>query len=114
MTAPSPRRYRPTASTRLPLRVGGYRAEALAALLRNARESRALSRDALASLAGLSTAAINDIEAGRGSPSIEAIWALTDALRMDAADLLHEVRRTAERLAVEAYFPVAYGRHASA
>ena len=83
MTASRPITHRPTAPGHLPLRFGMFRPAVLAALLRETREARALSRDALAALAGLSVRDVVDIEAGTASPSVETLLALTDALWVD-------------------------------
>jgi len=104
MTTPlRPAAQRPTAPSHLPLRFGTFRPAAFASAVRERREICGLSHEALATLAGLSALEVAAIEDGHALPALDALWALADALWVDAADLLHDARRVAERLAVESY-----------
>jgi transcriptional regulator with XRE-family HTH domain len=58
------------------------------------REKQDLSGSALARASGISKAAISQIESGKAAPSIETLWALSDALGVTFASLV-EPRVTA-------------------
>ena len=103
MTGVRPADDRPTAPTHLPLRFGVFRRAAFGAAVLERRRSCALTQESLAVLAGLSPTEVAEIEEQQLIPSLDAVWALADALWVDAADLLHNTRRLAERMAVEAH-----------
>lgn len=52
----------------------------IARVLRRERESRGLSVSELARQAGVSKATVSQLENGGGNPSVETLWALSDAL----------------------------------
>ena len=62
-------------------------AEAIAANLKNMRESRGLSLDRLASLTGVSKSMLRQIETGKSSPTIATMW----KHRKWAAGVLHDL-----------------------
>jgi len=62
----------------------------LAASLRQARQSRGLSLDAVARLSGVSRSMVSQIERGESSPTVATLWNLTRALQLDFAGLIEE------------------------
>lgn len=56
--------------------------------LKEARQSRSLSLEALANLSGLSKSMLSQIERGESSPTVASLWNLTTALNMDFSGLL--------------------------
>jgi len=62
--------------------------------LRYARQSRRISQEQLAELAGLHRTYIGSVERGERNISIDNIEALARALRMTCADLLTDSKQT--------------------
>lgn len=60
----------------------------LANRLKQARQSRSLSLDALAKLSGVSKSMLSQIERGESSPTVASMWNLTKALDVDFSGLL--------------------------
>ena len=60
----------------------------LASRLKQARQSRSLSLEALANLSGVSKSMLSQIERGESSPTVASLWNLTRALNVDFAGLL--------------------------
>lgn len=60
--------------------------------LKQARQSRGLSLEAVAKLSGVSRSMVSQIERGESSPTIATLWNLTRALQVDFAGLLEEHR----------------------
>ena len=60
----------------------------LALRLKQARQSRSLSLEALANLSGVSKSMISQIERGESSPTVASLWNLTKALNVDFSGLL--------------------------
>ncbi len=60
----------------------------LAQRLKDARQSRHLSLDALARLSGVSRSMLSQIERGESSPTVAILWNLTNALGLDFSGLL--------------------------
>jgi len=60
----------------------------LADRLKQARQSRSLSLEALASLSGVSKSMLSQIERGESSPTVASMWNLTKALDIDFSGLL--------------------------
>lgn len=86
---------------RPPLDFDEYRRAAFSLAVQRRREERGLSRGSVAELAGLTVLDVIDIEEGAEVPTIDVLFSLADALRTDAAELLHETRALAEDLLVE-------------
>ena len=86
---------------RPPLGFDECRRAAFSLAVRRRREQRGLSRGYVAELAGLTVLDVIDIEDGARVPTIDILFTLADALRTDAAELLHETRALAEELLVE-------------
>jgi len=87
---------------------------ALARNLRHHRESRGLSHKALAQAAGVSLAAIRDIEAGRDLPDISALSRLSDRLGISCAALVDPLPSLPARAARDAVASPAIGAAAIA
>ncbi|GAA4712566.1 helix-turn-helix domain-containing protein [Phytohabitans rumicis] len=66
----------------------------IAANLRTLRENRGLSVVALAERSGVGRATLTNLEAGRGNPTIDTLYALADALGAALGDLIDERPRT--------------------
>lgn len=62
----------------------------LPARLKQARQDRKLSLEAVANLSGVSRSMVSQIERGESSPTIATLWNLTRALQVDFAGLLEE------------------------
>ncbi len=60
----------------------------LASRLKEARQSRSLSLEALAKLSGVSKSMLSQIERGGSSPTVASMWNLTKALDIDFSGLL--------------------------
>ncbi len=76
------------------------RSAAIGRNLRRARERRALSLMALAQLSGVAKATVTKLESGRGNPTVDTLYALTDALSIPLGDLLAVDRAPASSLQV--------------
>jgi transcriptional regulator with XRE-family HTH domain len=66
----------------------------IAANLRALRERRNLSVVTLAERSGVARATLTNLEAGRGNPTVDTLYALADALGAALGDLIDEPRRT--------------------
>lgn len=66
----------------------------IAANLRDLRTRRNLSVVTLAERSGVARATLTKLEAGRGNPTIDTLYALADALDAALGDLIGEPRRT--------------------
>lgn len=64
--------------------------ERLASRLKEERQSKGLSLDALAKLSGVSRSMLSQIERGESSPTVASLWNLTRALNVDFSKLLDE------------------------
>lgn len=81
----------------------------LPARLKQARQDKGLSLEAVANLSGVSRSMVSQIERGESSPTISTLWNLTRALQVDFAGLLEgtdtedriEVLRTADVPAID-------------
>jgi transcriptional regulator with XRE-family HTH domain len=73
----------------------GLRA-AFAAALRRERDLAGLSASELARRAGLAKSTLSQLEAGRGNPGIETLWALANALAIPVGRLLEAPRPEVE------------------
>ena len=62
----------------------------MAARLKETRKARNLSLDALAELSGVSRSMVSQIERGESSPTVSTLWNLTQALKVDFANLVEE------------------------
>lgn len=62
----------------------------LANRLKEARNAKGLSLDALAKLSGVSRSMLSQIERGGSSPTVASLWNLTQALNVDFAGLLDD------------------------
>ena len=62
----------------------------MAVRLKEARKARNLSLDALAKLSGVSRSMVSQIERGESSPTVSTLWNLTQALKVDFAELVEE------------------------
>jgi|SoiMethySBSTD1v2_1073268.scaffolds.fasta_scaffold1356484_2 transcriptional regulator with XRE-family HTH domain len=78
-----------------------YRRSAFGRVLRGRRERAGLSRALTAELTGLSLTEITSLENSSVLPTLDVIFTLADALRTDAAELLHETRALAEDAVIE-------------
>lgn len=58
--------------------------------LKQARQAKGLSLDAVAKLSGVSRSMVSQIERGESSPTISTLWNLTSALQVDFAGLLED------------------------
>jgi transcriptional regulator with XRE-family HTH domain len=86
LPAPSPD------ALRLPMRFAELRRTAFGAVVRRRRLDRGLSRDAVATLVGVSPAQLAGIEDREAMPPLDVVFALGDVLSTDAAELLHDTR----------------------
>jgi transcriptional regulator with XRE-family HTH domain len=91
-TAERPSMLRPSSA------LGYFRHAAFGLLVARRRRWAALSQEKLAQRLHWAPADLAGIERGR-MPRLDQVYALADAFEVDASDLLHEVRRMAERLA---------------
>jgi transcriptional regulator with XRE-family HTH domain len=71
----------------LPQNIGAVRRQ-LGANVRYWRNRRSWTQDQLAERANLSAKFLGEIERGEDNPSLETLWALVCALKIDWADLL--------------------------
>ncbi len=62
----------------------------LPARLKDARQAKGLSLDAVSKLSGVSRSMVSQIERGESSPTIATLWNLTRALQVDFAGLLED------------------------
>lgn len=62
----------------------------LAQRLKEAREAKGLSMNALAALAGMDQVAVSRIEKGERSPTLRTALKLSDALELNLSNLLRE------------------------
>jgi transcriptional regulator with XRE-family HTH domain len=62
----------------------------MALRLKDARKAKNLSLDAVAKLSGVSRSMVNQIERGESSPTVSTLWDLTQALKVDFAELLED------------------------
>lgn len=60
----------------------------LARRLKEARQEKGLSLDAVAKLSGVSRSMVSQIERGESSPTVATLWNLTQALQVDFAGLV--------------------------
>lgn len=60
----------------------------LASRLKEARQSRSLSLEALANISGVSKSMLSQIERAESSPTVASLWNLTKALNIDFSGLL--------------------------
>ena len=58
--------------------------------LKDARKAKNLSLDAVAKLSGVSRSMVSQIERGESSPTVSTLWNLTQALKIDFAELIEE------------------------
>jgi transcriptional regulator with XRE-family HTH domain len=65
--------------------------KAIAANVRRLRASRGMSAAGLARASGVARATLADVEAGRGNPTVETLFAVASVLGVTLADLLVEV-----------------------
>lgn len=65
-------------------------------VIRQAREDRGLSQEALADLAEVSRPTIARIEGSTNTITLDRLWALASALDLPAADLIERTERAAE------------------
>jgi transcriptional regulator with XRE-family HTH domain len=70
--------------------VAGMSAEKIGANLRALRAGRNLSVVALAERSGVARATLTKLEAGRGNPTVDTLYALADALGAALSDLIGE------------------------
>ncbi len=70
--------------------LGSYK-EAIAINIRGFRESRGLTQQQIAELAGLARSHISALEQGLGNPSLESLHSLAKALDVDIETLLMDV-----------------------
>ncbi|MGV9796237.1 MULTISPECIES: helix-turn-helix domain-containing protein [unclassified Gordonia (in: high G+C Gram-positive bacteria)] len=66
-------------------------------VIRQAREDRGLSQEALADLAEVSRPTIARIEGSTNTITLDRLWALASALDISAADLIGRTERAVER-----------------
>ena len=62
----------------------------MAVRLKENRKARNLSLDALAELSGVSRSMVSQIERGESSPTVSTLWNLTQALKVDFAELVED------------------------
>lgn len=62
----------------------------LPARVKQARQAKGLSLDAVAKLSGVSRSMVSQIERGESSPTVATLWNLTRALQVDFAALLDD------------------------
>ena len=62
----------------------------MAVRLKETRKARNLSLDALAELSGVSRSMVSQIERGESSPTVSTLWNLTQALKVDFAELVED------------------------
>nr|WP_093991535.1 XRE family transcriptional regulator [Flavimaricola marinus] len=75
----------------------------LPARLKEARQAKGLSLEAVSRLSGVSRSMVSQIERGESSPTIATLWNLTNALQVDFAGLLESrLDRRIETLRSEA------------
>ena len=72
----------------------------LATRLKNERTSKGLSLEALAKLSGVSRSMLSQIERGEASPTVASLWNLTNALKVDFAELL-DAEKSEEKPIIE-------------
>jgi transcriptional regulator with XRE-family HTH domain len=65
--------------------------------VRRHRADRSLTQEQLAELAGLDRKTISRVENGHYSPSLDNVWALADALNVEAYSLLIPNRQGGRR-----------------
>jgi transcriptional regulator with XRE-family HTH domain len=58
--------------------------------LKDARKAKNLSLDAVAKLSGVSRSMVSQIERGESSPTVSTLWNLTQALKIDFAELVED------------------------
>ena len=63
----------------------------LGANVRKWRVRRGWTQDQLAQAAGISAKFVGEVERGEDNPSLETLWSLVSALRIEWNDLLDEV-----------------------
>ncbi len=73
-------------------------AETVGKAIREAREEKGLSQEALSSFAGIGRIHLSAIERGHRKPTLETFFRLSEALDMPASDL---VKRIEQELAKE-------------
>jgi len=69
----------------------------VAAILKEERTKRNLSLSALAERAGLSYQIISYVERRMRTPNLDTLLRITDALAIDAADVLRQARRRVQK-----------------
>src|SRR5919109_4116259 len=69
--------------------------KAIAGNVRRLRTARGLSAAALARASGIARATLAELEAGRGNPTVETLYALASVLGVTLADLLVEAEAPA-------------------
>ncbi len=72
----------------------------LASRLKRERTGKGLSLEALAKLSGVSRSMLSQIERGEASPTVASLWNLTNALKVDFAELL-DADKAAEEPIIE-------------
>lgn len=65
-------------------------------VIRRCREGRGLSQEALADLAGLSRSFLSEVERGTGSPSLETMQKLADAVGERLSFLISQYEKNAD------------------
>lgn len=70
-------------------------------VIRQAREDRGLSQEALADLAEVSRPTIARIEGSTNTITLDRLWALASALDLPAADLIRQTELIAEELGTQ-------------
>jgi len=69
------------------------RHRALGRAIRALRETRDLTQESLADLAGMSANYVGDAERGERNISVRALWLLADGLNVPASTLLREAEK---------------------
>lgn len=77
-----------------PSRGGSSPERAFGRVLRSVRESRGLSQEGLAALAGYHRTYIGQVERGEKSPSLRTIFDLSSALKVGPSVLVRRVERS--------------------
>lgn len=72
------------------------RRDNFAAILRSEREKARISLRELAKRAGISKSSLSQFEAGKGNPSLESLWALSQALNIRVSELIDPPARASK------------------
>lgn len=78
----------------------------LAARLKEARQAKGLSLDALAKLSGVSRSMVSQIERSESSPTVATLWNLTQALQIDFSGLVEGRGKPDIRVVTAATAPI--------